>query len=372
MDRRIESLQRRCAADHRVISLGGGLPAPVLFPRRALAAAAARVLRRADDAALQYGWPEGGAELRGYIAAGLRARGVSDVSAEDVVITSGAQQAVAIAVEVLATPGARAWVEPESYPGALDILRARGVALVAGPDAPRARLAYAMPALSNPRGRVAGASARAALLTRARRDETYLVEDEAYADLCFAGPPGAPLLACARERVLLVGTFSKVLCPGLRVGWLVAPRALREEILEAKRIRDLQANGLAQWVLQDFLAHRPLARRLAHARRFYAARAAVLCDALRRELPEWRFDPPEGGFSVWLEGPEPGDDAALLEAAVAHGVGFDPGRLFVFDGAPRTLSMRVSYSLEPAERLEAGVSRLARAWRVFRRSARAA
>jgi 2-aminoadipate transaminase len=203
------------------------------------------------------------------------------------------------------------------------------------------------------------------LLDRARRNKLVLIEDDAYADILFRGGPSRPLLAEAPESVFHVGTFSKSLCPGLRVGWLVTPKRFRDQALEVKRESDLQANSLAQAILEAFFGHHDFDARVARACHRYGRRAARLAEALHRYLPEWSFDEPQGGFSIWVDTGEPGDDVALLERAVASGTSFDPGSMFRV--APSsTLALRLCYSCLDEAHIEDGVKRLRKAWRARR------
>jgi 2-aminoadipate transaminase len=325
MDPRIEQLQRRAAAEPEVIMLAGGLPANELFPRAALSRAFARMMAMPAGEGLQYGWPEGSERLRAWVAARLVRRGAK-VDPEDVIITNGAQQALDIAVHLLFREGDRVGCDPESYPGALDLMRARGIAPL--PLSARVAGLYVMPEVSNPRGLRLSGDERERLLRRARALDIAVIEDDAYADLSFDGPPGPPLLARDRARTWHVGTLSKILCPGLRIGWLVPPRRWHRRAFSAKRDTDLQANGLAQTIVGALLAHEDFDRFTERARRFYARRAYYMTRALGRHLPSWRFDAPQGGFAVWIETGEPGDDVAFLEVALAHHVAFDPGCAF--------------------------------------------
>jgi 2-aminoadipate transaminase len=365
MDRRIDELQRRGAAAPDVIALGGGLPAPDLFPRLALASSFLRVVRAPSSTALQYGWPEGQEKLRSWVAGRLRRRG-ADVTAADVVITNGAQQALDLAVGLLFRRGDRVACDQETYPGALDLFRAKGIDTTARLD--DASGVYVMPQVSNPRGNTMDEAARKALLRLARRNGSAILEDDAYADLHFDGVAGPPLLARDRRRVWHVGTLSKSLCPGLRVGWLVPPRSQRDAAIESKRQVDLQANSLSQAIVEDFLGNVDFDAMTRRATRFYARRAQRLSRALGRHLRAWRFRAPVGGFAIWAETDFEGDDASLLEAALAEGVSFDPGSSFRADPSARTIALRLSFSTEPATRIDEGVARLARAWRSFVRA----
>ncbi len=364
VDARTDALQRRASATDGVIALGGGLPNPALFPRARFGRAVYEALHEPSGRALQYDWPEGSPVVRAAIARDLRARG-ADVVEDDVLVTSGAQQALSIAVELMFAPGDRVLVGASTYPGFLDVLNARWIRPTREATPPLAGV-YAIPAIGNPTGRALRDEQRAHVLALARAS-VPVIEDDAYADLRFDGPPGRPLIADARESVYHVGTFSKTLSPGLRVGWLVPPRARRDDALEAKRRLDLQTNGLAQAILEAYFRRADHARQLARARAFYARRAERLVQACRKHLPELRFEEPEGGFSLFLESDLEsdleGDDRDLLETAIAHGVAFDPGSLFRPDGAGATVAMRLTFSIAKPFLFEEGVSRLARSCR---------
>ena len=342
-----------------MLSLAGGLPAPETFPMAALAHA----LGRAGTDAMQYDWPEGRQALRSFVASRLRRRGAS-VEPEQVLITSGAQQALDIAVQIGCRHGRAIRVPGACYPGALELFTARGLRLVSE-DAP-ADATYVMPLVENPTG-VAPPESE---LDGIRHGSGYVIEDDAYADLRFDGRTPPPLLASAGERVFYVGTLSKTLCPGLRVGWLVTPRRFRRAARRAKRLSDLQANSLAQCVAERYLADHDFDERLAWLRSFYAERAEALVQALRRRLPSVSFREPEGGFSVWVVTEERGDDVDLLATALRHGVSFDPGRDFRPSGESEPIAFRLAFSSLPAERMGEAVKRLAQSFRSFARSRR--
>jgi 2-aminoadipate transaminase len=367
MPDQIETLLRKAASEKGVISMGGGLPSPRQFPRRALVRALTDVVFQPSPAALQYAWPEGDESLRARIAEHMAARG-APVDPDRILVTSGAQQALMVATQLLCPRGSRILTDAESYPGALELFRAREIEPVPFPQgmadlaATGACAAYVMSALSNPGGLTMREQERRALL----ESGLAIIDDDAYGDLRFDGPAPPPLSAEAPDRVFFVGTFSKTLAPGLRVGWLVPPEQHLEEAVRKKRDADLQANGLGQAIVERYLREEGLAQRLPRLRTFYRRRAKKLASALRHELPGWQFQFPEGGFALWLQpdAPDcPGGEIGLLEAAVDEGMSFDPGSSFRPDRSPHPLALRLCFSALDPDELAEGARRLARAWR---------
>jgi len=361
---RIDRLQRRAASEESVIGLAGGLPDPRLFPRRDLGDALFRALHRPNEA-LQYGWPEGELELRKWVAARLGARGAS-LGPEHVIVTSGAQQAIALAAHVLFSAGQTVGLSDVSYPGAIDILRSLGLQLISWRD--RACGYYLMPAIGNPDGQSMTEDERRDLVGRLALEGSTLIEDDAYVESRFDGRLARPLVADLPERVLHVGTLSKVLCPGLRVGWLATRHPALGRILAEKQQADLQAASLTQRIVVEYLRGFRFERHLLQVRRDYQRKAKRLRDAVLRELPEFRVDEPRGGLSLWLEHRDPVagfDDLTLLAAAIRNGVSFDPGRSFR-PLESRQLGLRLCYGSVPEGDLERGVTRLAEALREVR------
>lgn len=350
-----ERLQRVAAARSEVISFAGGLPDPRLFPRKRFASAFLDAMNRDD--ALQYGWPEGSVTLRRYIARDLNQRGMK-VTPERVLITSGAQQALAIAFTALGKQNLSVGFESETYPGALEAARDHKARIVSLED--RADAYYVMPAIRNPWGKPLSSQECAHVLATANRHHGCIIEDDAYAETTFSGAPTPPLAATAPERVFHVGTFSKTLCPGLRLGWLVAPESFQRAALEAKQARDLQSSGLGQAVVEAYLRgphYDDLKQRL---RRRYHRRARLMARALRRHLPTFHFEMPQGGFSIWLQSDHELNEERLLEIGVEEGVSFDLGSSFRRETCHR-VALRLSYSRSDDSQIVAGVHRLARA-----------
>jgi 2-aminoadipate transaminase len=277
------------------------------------------------------------------------------VSAEDVIVTSGAQQALALTVGVLPEVEKSIAVAPETYPGALDVFRQKG-ALAA--DELHAGVSYVVTGVGNPSGVDLEPTERERLLASGR----FLVDDEAYAELRFDGKLGRPLRADAPDRVFHIGTFSKSLCPGLRVGWLVAPARFRQALVAAKQSADLQTTALGQDVLERLLERLDWQEHLARSRRVYARRIGRLMDAVRRHLPSFSFREPEGGFTLFVTSGDSGlDEIRVLERATALGTSFDPGSLFRRDQENGVFSMRLSPCNVPEASIDLAVMRIARA-----------
>ena len=219
---------------------------------------------------------------------------------------------------------------------------------------------YVIPEIGNPEGLPLDAE----LAGIVRASNAPVIADDAYAELRFDG--ARTRILDSSSRVWRVGTFAKTLCPGLRVGWLVPPREHRGHVLRLKHGADLQANGLGQAVLAELLEAWDYDAHLECARRVYGRRAGALASALRTHLPSWTFREPEGGFSIFVDTGVPGDDVALLAVASAHGVSFDPGRMFRARDDGR-VGLRLCHCNVAEPLLEEGVRRLARAWSAFNR-----
>ncbi|MFT3926623.1 MAG: PLP-dependent aminotransferase family protein [Myxococcales bacterium] len=355
---RLEQLIREVCDRSSVISFAGGFPATETIPQEALSQAALSAVRTLPrvEASLQYCWPEGKPALRKWVAARLAQRGVR-VEPDEVIITAGAQQALSLSYRALGEPGTRVLVDPISYPGALDVMRSAGAQFTEDPA--RAQVAYLMAGVANP----VGHDSLPVHWRVLRERDCPLIVDEAYAELRFDGALPPALLGEARERVFHVGTVSKSICPGLRIGWLVPPPSRLRGFLDDKTHDDLQAGTFAQTLLSGLLCRIDYDAHLRGVRALYRERAACLARALQRSLPQLAFRAPEGGFSLYADTGCRMEEVAFFEACVAEEVIYDPGSRFVAE--PRdtdTLKLRLCFSSLSPERIERGVERLARAW----------
>jgi 2-aminoadipate transaminase len=361
-----------------VLSFAGGLPAPELFPVEAIAAAHAAVLEREGRAALQYSTTEGYLPLREWVAADFTARGVP-TQADQVLITNGSQQGLDLAARVLLDPGAVVVTENPSYLAALQVFHAARAQVVAVPsDAqgvlPEAlaqvlatrdvRLLYLVPNFANPTGATLSLTRRLAVMALAQAHGVPVLEDDPYGALRYHGEPLAPLASLLPELVLSLGTFSKTLAPGLRLGWMRTPRAMRAHLVVAKQASDLHSGTLAQRATVELLRTFDYAAHVEHLRVVYGERCTVMDTTLARELPKGsRWVKPEGGLFFWVTLPEPLDALELLPLAVAQKVAYVPGApFFVRDAAPNTL--RLNFSNRAPADLREGLARLGRLLRV--------
>ena len=354
-----------------IISLAGGLPAPESFPVEAMREACIRVLTDTPREALQYAASEGYGPLRDWVAAQLGTQGMK-VDAAQVLITTGSQQGLDLVGKVLIDAGSRVAVEAPTYLGALQAFTPYEPDFVAvdcdeqGPlpgalaAAAGARFLYLLPNFQNPSGRSMGAARRAEVVQAAARAGLPLVEDNPYGELWFDAAPPPPLAAAAGEGAIYLGSFSKVLAPGLRLGYVVAPPALMPKLLQAKQAADLHTPGFNQRVAHEVIRNGFLDTHLPKVRARYKAQRDAMRDALDKHLPTGcRFVVPAGGMFFWVELPEGLDAVALLPRAVEAGMAYVPGAPF-YCAAPRANTLRLSFVTVAPPLIERGVAALGR------------
>jgi len=365
----------RYAAPAGTAPLHSLVPDPALYPTDEFRRAVARVMARDGSELLRYGQPQGHPGLREGLAARLRETGLR-VSADEIAITQGASEGIALALRLFAAPGDVVAIEEPTYHNVLTALAALGLRAAPVPvrdgapdlavleralERPEVKLFYTMPTFHNPLGITTGLAHRRALLAVAGRAGKPVVEDAYEMDLRYAGKP-VPSLAALDERGLVVQlfSFSKSLFPGARVGSIAARGRIVEALLALKHANDLGGALVLQAALAEFVASGGYERHLARVRRTLRARRDALLDALAREMPEGvRWTEPEGGLQLWVELPEFVDTAELLPDAVRGGVLFAPG--FQFRSDPRPSSgLRLSIAMAGEGEIRRGVAVLGR------------
>jgi 2-aminoadipate transaminase len=356
-----------------VISFAGGLPAPELFDGPGLAAAFAAALEDAGRT-LQYSTTEGDPELRAAIAARLTARGLA-TAADEVLVTSGSQQALTLAATVLLEPGDVVLTEEPSYLAALQAFALAGARIVPvacddeglDPDAVaaaaaehRPRLLYTIPTFQNPTGRTLGLERRRALAAVAERHGFWLIEDDPYGELRYRGSalPSLATMPGAEDRTLALSTLSKVAAPGLRIGWVRTPPALRHSLVVAKQAADLHSSTIDQAAAARWLAAVDLDAHVEGLRSVYGERRDAMLDGLSAALPPGStHNRPDGGMFVWARLPDGWDAEALLRRALERDVAFVPGYPF-FAGEPDRATLRLSFTTHPPAEIAEGLARL--------------
>lgn len=355
-----------------VLSLAGGLPSPDTFPVQAMREASERVLRDTPREALQYAASEGFAPLREWVAAQMAAQGIR-VDASQVLITTGSQQGLDLVGKVLIDAGSKVAVESPTYLGALqafapyepDVLSVacddEGPLPDALAAAQGARFLYLLPNFQNPSGRCMGAQRRIALAEAARKLGLPIVEDNPYGDLWFDQPPPPPLASLWPEGTVYLGSFSKVLAPGLRLGYVIAPGAMMPKLLQAKQAADLHSPGFNQRVVHEVIRNGFLDQHVPTIRARYKAHRDAMRAALEAHMPRGcRWNVPVGGMFFWIELPEGIDATALLPKAVELGMAYVPGAAF-FAERPRANTLRLSFVTVAPAQIERGVALLGQA-----------
>lgn len=356
-----------------IISLAGGLPSPKAFPISAFAAACAEVLANDGPAALQYAASEGFKPLREAVAAMLP----WEVDPEQVLITTGSQQCLDLIAKVLIDPGSKVLVETPTYLGALQAfspMEPEPVSVASDHEgvvvddliakAPDARFIYLLPNFQNPTGRTMTEARRAAVSAAAAKAGLPIVEDNPYGDLWFDEAPALPLTARNPEGCIYLGSFSKVLAPGLRLGFLVAPKSIFPKLLQAKQAADLHSPGFNQRMVFEVMKDGFLERHVPTIRTLYKRQRDAMLAALAREMKGLKveYNKPEGGMFLWLRLPEGMDAVVLLPRAVERGVAFVPGvPFYAGQGDPRTL--RLSFVTASVEEIDIAIAALAEAVR---------
>ncbi|WP_405644412.1 PLP-dependent aminotransferase family protein [Streptomyces uncialis] len=362
-----------------VVNFAGGLPAPELFDHEGVAAAFRDVLAESSGRALQYATTEGEPGLRTALAERTTVRGLA-TGADDVLVTTGSQQGLSLLAGALIDPGDTVLVERPCYLAAIQAFAFAGARIVAVPGdgdgvdpgaldrlaaAHRPKLFYSVPTFQNPTGRTMPLARRQAVAEVAARRGLWLVEDDPYGELRFEGErvPWIASLDAAADRTVLLGSFSKVMAPGLRLGWLRAPGALRRACVVAKQSADLHTPTVNQLAAARYLADRDLDAHVRTVAAAYGERRDALLGGLADALPEGSvWNRPEGGMFVWARLPDGEDSGARLKEAVAHDVAYVPGAPFHSD-TPDPATLRLCFVTHTPDEIREGLRRLGKVFR---------
>jgi DNA-binding transcriptional MocR family regulator len=368
-----------------IISFAGGFPDSAMFDVEGIREASSLALSQEPGAALQYGATEGYGPLREQLAQFMGQKGVQGITPEQLIVTTGSQQALDLIGKTMISPGDKVIVEGPTFLATIQCFRLYGAQLISAPvdgngvdtDAlekliaeHKPKFVYVIPTFGNPTGALLSLERRKKLLELAVKYQTLMVEDDPYGDLYFKDAPPPSLLALSasvpgsRERLVHCGSLSKVLSPGLRVGWMVAPAALLAKATMCKQFSDAHTSTFAQATAAQYLQAGRMPATLDKVRAVYAKRAQTMGDALRRELGDAvEFVQPQGGLFVWARltgaGGKVADGNVFAKRAIDNGVAFVPGAPF-FCANPDHATFRLSFATVGEDKILEGVARLAK------------
>jgi 2-aminoadipate transaminase len=360
-----------------VISFAGGLPSPLAFPVEPIREVVDEILREFATEVLQYNTTEGYAPLREWIAE-QHSTGSTKIDPARILITTGSQQALDLVGKVLVDPGSRILLETPTYLGAMQafsLCEPEYLSLPCDdsglrPDLfepqmlNRARLMYIQPDFQNPTGRQLPLERRQAIADLATRSSWPIVEDSPYSKLSYGKAPLPSVFSMAPDHIVHLGSFSKVLAPGLRVGYAISPEPLYRKMLQAKQATDLHSTPITQHIVYRLVSSGFLEHHMEKVCALYGAQREAMLLALREYMPDGvNWNRPEGGMFVWLQLPNGIDSGKLLQDALDNQVAFVPGAPFFAtnaDSPEAASSLRLSFVTVPPEKITEGVERLAK------------
>ncbi|GAA1448724.1 aminotransferase-like domain-containing protein [Leifsonia poae] len=365
------------ASRPEVVSLAGGMPFVSALPEDLVVGAMDRVMREQGPVALQYGSGQGVPALREQILDVMALEGISG-SADDVVVTTGSQHALELFSKLFLDPGDVVLAEGPSYVTAMVIFKSYQAEVDHVPmdengmipealrehiarlkaDGRRVKFLYTVPTFHNPAGVTLSWERRLEILEIARQNDILVLEDNPYGLLYFGEKPPAAMRSVEREGVVYLGTFSKTLAPGFRVGWALAPHAIREKLILANEAAVLSPSSFSQLVVSQYLSDADWKAQIDTFRGVYRERKETMISALQEHLPDLSWTDPNGGFYVWLTLPPHLDSKAMLPRAVTELVAYTPGTAFYADGSGRH-NMRLSFCYPTPESIRVGIRRLA-------------
>ena len=364
------------ASRPEVVSLAGGMPFVSALPNDLITGAMDRVMRDNGPVAMQYGSGQGMPALREHILEVMALEGIRG-SVDDVVVTTGSQHALELITKLFVNPGDVVLAEAPSYLTALTVFKSFQAdvrhALMDDdgliPEALRERIAavkaegktikflYTVPTFSNPAGVTLTWERRLEILEICRSEGILILEDNPYGLLYFDGPPPHAMRSVEEDGVIYLGTFSKTLAPGFRVGWVIAPHAIREKIILANEAAVLSPSSFTQHVINEYLATADWKGQIDTFRGVYRERRDAILGALDDYLPDLTWTVPNGGFHVWVTLPDNLDSKSMLPRAVKELIAYTPGTAFYADGGGRN-KLRLSFSYPTPDFIREGIRRL--------------
>ncbi|MEY4101942.1 MAG: hypothetical protein RIR88_76 [Actinomycetota bacterium] len=366
------------ASRPEVVSLAGGMPYVKALPESLVNGALEAVMRKDGPTAMQYGSGQGVPALRAQILDIMALEGVTDASVDDVIVTTGSQQALDFVTKLFIDPGDVVLCEAPSYVGAIGVFRSYQADMVHVtmdengliPDALRASIAevkasgrtikflYTIPNFHNPAGVTLSAERRPEILAICKEHGILILEDNPYGLLSFDEPVPNAIRSLDEDGVIYLGSFSKTLAPGFRVGWALAPHAIKEKLVLIAEAAMLCPSSFSQMVISEYLNEADWMGQIEQFRGVYRERRDTMNAALNEHLPELRWNIPTGGFYIWVDLPANLDSKAMLPRAVSELVAYTPGTAFYGDGSGRR-NMRLSFCYPTPDQIKVGIRRLA-------------
>lgn len=368
----------KAAADPKIISFAGGLPAPELFPVKEMQAAVDKVFEEHGQEAMQYGAAKGVTALRELILQHVKEKEGVTGALDNVLVTTGSEQVLDLVGKAFVNPGDTVLVEQPTYLCALDVFKSYGAKFVgvamdeqgmkmnALEDAlkahPETKLVYTVPNFQNPTGRTMAVDRRKKLAELAAKYDVYVLEDNPYGEIRFAGTH-VPAVKSFDEtgHVFYMSTFSKTLAPGFRLGWVVADEDVINKLTVLKQSADLHTDNLAQYAVVEFLDNNDLDAHVKEISDLYGKRKQLMADGLKKYFPAGvKYTNPEGGMFLWVEVPGVDDTVELFKECLKHNVAFVPGDPF-FAGKPQPGAFRLNYSNAKEDQIKVGMKQLGEA-----------
>lgn len=365
----------KAAADPKIISFGGGLPAPEMFPVEAMKKAADQVFDKHGRQAMQYGASEGILPLRQYITEHVQEKENIQTDPAHVLVTTGSEQAIDLVAKAYLDEGDTVLVEQPTYLCAIDVFKIYGAKFVGVEmdedgmkmDAleetlkahPEAKLIYTVPNFQNPTGRTLAADRRKKLAELAAKYDVIVLEDNPYGEIRFAGEHLPAVKSYDQsDHVLYMGTFSKTLAPGFRLGWVIGPEKVIGALRVLKQSADLHTDNFVQYAVTQFVADNDLDQHVAKISKLYAQRKDLMIEGIKKYFPAGvKYTNPDGGMFLWVEVPGVKDSIALFKQCLEHGVAFVPGDSF-YAGQAQPGTFRLNFSNMAEDKINEGMKLL--------------